>query len=573
MNTEDKALLKRYIDRERLARKEAESFLEAKSLELYKANQGLQELATSLESKVLERTHELQDARDEALRANEAKSMFLANVSHELRTPLNAVIGLTELMEDLPMENQIQEYHGLIQSSAKMLLERINELLDLSKIEAGRLELHNESFRLSSLVEEAVGVLGQSAFSKGIDIVSYIAPDIPDLLMGDPLHLRQVFTNLLNNAIKFTEQGGIALVFTGASQSEQNVLIEFMVEDSGIGMAPDALEKVFLPFQQADLGTSRRFGGTGLGLTLCSRLIEEMGGTLTVESTPGKGTVFHGNFCCGVNEKQGVAPNPSLRLNETAVVLSSTPLTGRWIEQMVADCGYDVENVTIEDPRAARLVAGDAPLIVADCCARKSVQLNMTDPRPGQKMVITRSGLHCAQCPFTRGNEINVITKPITVRKLKRVLGLLKEPPVPSAPVRTPSIPDLDSLKILVADDNRVNQLIIEKQLEKLGNPPTLVVACGASALAAAKEQPFDLILMDCEMPEMDGLEATRCIRGCDNPNRETVIVALTAHAMVDFRDQCHAAGMNYFLSKPVKLREIKDLLEQVGGQHAFVSS
>jgi signal transduction histidine kinase/CheY-like chemotaxis protein len=568
MNSEDKALFSRYVDRERLARKEAESLLEAKSLELYKVNQSLQALAGSLENKVVERTRELQKARDEALSANKAKSTFLANVSHELRTPLNAVIGLTELMEDLPMQETVQEYQGLIQSSAKMLLERINELLDLSKIEAGKMDILQEPFRLRGLIEEVISVLGQGAFSKGLDLVAYVAPNIPDALIGDPLHLRQIITNLVNNAIKFTEKGGIALAFTGGPVTGNHITLQFLVEDTGIGMSPEALEKVFVPFQQAEEDTASRFGGTGLGLTLCRNLVEAMDGTLTVESEPGQGSVFHAELRCELDAETPAQAVPCLdRKGEKAVVLSSNPLTGQWIERMVADCGFETIGLSADDSPSILQQARDAQLVIADCCARKYAQLEFPGSDTSQKMFILRPVKHCAACSFDKKVDVGIITKPFSAGKLKKALSPLAQKPEEAA-AETSFAPAGVSLRILVADDNNMNQIVIRRQLEKLGCPPVRMAACGASAVAAAQEEAFDLILMDCEMPGMNGLDAARIIRDdLDSPNRDTEIAALTAHALSDYRERCSAAGMNHFLSKPITLRELKDLLKTVAAK------
>jgi signal transduction histidine kinase/CheY-like chemotaxis protein len=563
MNDETEKLIARCLERERHARNEAEHLLEAKSMALFIANQNLQSLTESLEIKVQERTQELKQSRDIALQANEAKSIFLANVSHELRTPLNAIIGLAELMEDLPMDSTLREYHGLMSSSSSMLLERINELLDLSKIEAGRMEILREEFKLRALIEEAVDVLSQSAFSKGIDLISYIAPEIPDTLIGDPLHIRQIITNLLNNAIKFTEEGGVALAFTNAKWINNQVELKFFIEDTGIGMTPEAAQKVFKPFQQAESNTSRRYGGTGLGLTLCRSLAESMGGSLYAESTPDKGSIFRGKIICGADPKQST---PSLEINETgqAVVITPTPLTGKWIARMLTDCGFTASHISTEDNNAIKEALSKQPaLIIADCCAKKYNHSIQTEVKNGQRIFITRPLNHCTQCPFMHESEAQILKKPIHLRDL---IHTFKPAPLNDTPKKEITIITAPSqtLRILIADDNRVNQIVIQKQLEKLGHPPTQIVDCGVAAVAAAEQSFFDLILMDCEMPEMDGLEATRRIRQSESPCKNTIIAALTAHALSDFQQKCDEAGMNHFLSKPIKLQQLSQLLAKI---------
>lgn len=380
----------------------------------------------------------LTQQKEEAEQANRAKSEFLANMSHEIRTPMNAVIGMTELAISNALDTTQREYLDIAKQSAESLLDILNDILDLSKIEAGRLELDPVAFPLRQTLENVTRIIDTTAQQKGLSLTFDIDPNLPEHLVGDPVRLRQVLINLLNNAVKFTERGAIIVHITSMSADENLQQLHVSVRDSGIGISPEKQRAIFEPFTQADISTTRRFGGTGLGLTISSQIVEMMGGTLQVESVEGEGSTF----------------------------------------SFTALFGIEAGNATSPTEATSHALGG-----------------NIIDP-----------------------------SKP---------------------------------LRILIVDDNNFNQKVAKGLLEKRGHT-TEVADDGLVALDRLHAENFDLVLMDLQMPNMDGIEATQHIRQKeDSTGNHLAIIGLTAHAMKGDRDRCLSAGMDGYLSKPIRSAEL----------------
>ncbi len=564
MTVIDESVLKRYVDRERQARKHAEALLETKSLELYQANTQLKQLADALEQRVIQRTQELRVARDEAVRANEAKSAFLANISHELRTPLNAIIGMAELLENIPLPTEASECSHVIYRSSRMLLERINELLDLSKIEAGQLQIEQIDFSLPELIGNAVSILSPTAYSKGIEIAYYIEPELPDMVVGDPARLRQIITNLLNNAIKFTEHGGVWLTTVVDSQEPGHLTaLNIQICDTGIGMDADALSKIFRPFHQANSSTQRLYGGTGLGLTICKRLAEAMGGAIRVTSRPNHGTQFTVHLPLkSAGRAQSKPMTDAVFTSKQFLVIMDFEPAARLTCNILRDLGLQGHWATPAENAKPLAAPPNLPdIIFLDCSALAKTDL------PAVPMVLLCGSQVCQGCPIARKQACFTANKPLSHQRIhdvltqvfsqnKHVAHIAAPPQMPQ-----PSTPQ-HPMNILVADDNPVNRLVVSRQLQRLELAADMV-SCGRAAVEAASEKNYDIIFMDCEMPEMDGFEATRRIREFEHADHRPVIVALTAHAMKDYEIRCRQAGMDDFLGKPITLARLQAMIER----------
>ncbi len=567
-------------DRLSLLQKEKDRIQAEYTRKLEAANIRLEEFTRTLEEKVRQRTRELEEsnallqkqaremrlAEERAERASKAKSDFLANMSHEIRTPLNAITGITALALDMELPHKLRDYLKVIRVSANSLLNLVNDILDFSKIEAGKMELEDTDFSLQEVIENVAEMFTELSADKGIDFIIHIDSDLPLGLRGDPVRLGQLLTNFVSNAVKFTEKGRVLLRCSLLEREGKSARISFAVSDTGIGIERERLDDLFHMFTQADSSTTRRFGGTGLGLTICKRIAQLMGGEIEVASEPGQGTTFTFTVCLDTAPSKGAEEGLTSDRELKAVLLSDSPESAAAIEEIARRLG-------IEEP--VRLPIGQALSAIEHLDTPSS--LCLVD-LPGQDLdKVEALAPLLEQCdgarfvliaPFGAEQEIKgalrgfgvrkgalgLVPRPCTISRLKRALERTTDSSTLTGGAESDAAPSgfgprFSDLRVLVVEDNEINQLVAREILERCGVQVEFA-SNGLEALERVHEG-IDLVFMDIQMPEMDGYEATRQLRR-RHGLKDLPIIAMTAGVFKEDRQRCFEAGMNDFLMKPV---------------------